>query len=68
VKEKNETAQQIRDAVNNIVKNLEAKLAKGEMKATLGDFIRLVQLQKEIGEEQPSEMTVFWVDEPCEKE
>jgi hypothetical protein len=68
VKEKNETAQQIRDAVNNILENLQTKMSKGEMKATLGDFIRLVQLQKEMGEEQPSEITVFWVDEPCEKE
>jgi hypothetical protein len=32
------------------------------VKATLGDYIRLVQLQKELEEEEPGEITVTWVD------
>ena len=38
------------------------KLGKGEVKATLGDYIRLLQLQREIEEEEPAEITVRWVD------
>ena len=55
--------------MSKILQNLEKKLSEDtNLKGTLGEYIRLVQLQKEIGEEQPLEITVFWVDEPCEKE
>jgi len=40
---------------------------KGDkMKATLGDYIRLVQLHKELDDESPKEIRVTWV-EPAEK-
>jgi hypothetical protein len=32
------------------------------MKATLGDYIKLVQLQKELEAEEPRDITVGWVD------
>jgi len=32
------------------------------LKATLGDYIRLVQLQKDLDDEPPNEMKVTWVD------
>ena len=32
------------------------------MKATLGDYIRLVQLQKELDDEEPKEIKVTWVE------
>jgi hypothetical protein len=67
VPDKKETAQETRDAVNKIIQNLEQKMSGGEVKATLGDYIRLLQLQKEMNEEQPTEITVTWVDAPCEK-
>jgi len=39
------------------------KLSGQEMKATLGDYIKLVQLQKELDEEQqPTEIRVTWVE------
>jgi hypothetical protein len=43
------------------LKKLEKKL-EHDMKATLGDYIRLVQLQKDLDDEQPKEITVTWVD------
>jgi hypothetical protein len=46
---------------------VELKLGKDEVKATLGDYIRLVQLQKELEEEEPRDITVTWV-EPEQKE
>jgi hypothetical protein len=48
-------------AVKKILLNVEKKMSGEEVKATLGDYIRLVQLQKEMVE-QPSEMQVMWVD------
>ena len=40
---------------------------KGDkMKATLGDYIRLVRLHKELDDESPKEIRVTWV-EPAER-
>ena len=41
---------------------MEEKLASDELKPTVGDFIRLVQLDKELTEEQPREIKVSWVE------
>ncbi len=48
--------------VQEILEKVEQKLNEGEVKATLGDYIRLVQLQKELEEEEPAEITVKWVE------
>ncbi len=53
--------------VEKMIRNLEEKLESKEIKASLGDFIRLLQLQKELQEELPKEIKVTWV-EPREKE
>jgi hypothetical protein len=41
---------------------IEMKLRKEETKSSLGDYIRLVQLQKDIEGEDPREIKVGWVD------
>jgi len=42
---------------------MEKKLSGKEVKATLGDYIKLIQLQKELDdEEQPKEIKVTWVE------
>ena len=48
--------------VEQILERVEQKISEGEVKATLGDYIRLVQLHKELEEEEPGEITVRWVD------
>ena len=49
--------------VKQLLKKVEQKLSGDEeVKATLGDYIRLVQLQKELEEEEPKEIKVTWVD------
>jgi len=53
--------------VDKMIRSIETKLESQEIKATLSDFIRLLQLQKELAEEKPREITVRWV-EPLEKE
>ena len=48
--------------VKKLLKKVEKKLGGDEVKASLGDYIRLVQLQKELEEEQPKEIKVTWVE------
>ena len=52
--------------VDKILKRVEEKLSGKDMKATLGDYIRLVQLRKELDEEETREIRVRWI-EPEEK-
>ena len=53
--------------VKELLQKVERKLSKDGVKATLGDYIRLVQLEKELAEEEPKEIRVTWV-EPEKKE
>ena len=48
--------------VKKLLKNIEEKLSGKDVKASLGDYIRLVQLQKELDEEAPREIKVTWVE------
>jgi hypothetical protein len=50
------------EIVEQILERVEQRLGDGDVKATVGDYIRLVQLQKELEEEEPGEITVRWVD------
>ncbi len=50
------------EVVEQILEKVEQKLGEGDVKATLGDYIRLVQLQKELEDEEPGEIKVTWVD------
>ena len=47
--------------VATIRRNVEIKLKK-DAKATLGDYIRLIQLQKDLEDEEIQEIRVTWVD------
>jgi len=55
------------DLVEKAIQNIEEKLGASDVKATFGDFIRLLQLQKELQVEQPREIEVTWI-EPSETE
>lgn len=56
------------ELVGSVIKNIEEKLKRNELKPTVGDFIRLVQLKKELDEEQPREIEVSWVEPAQESE
>lgn len=59
----NSNPRQIRGLVAELLKKMEAKLAKAEGIGSVGDFIRLVQLEREMAEEEPArEIVVTWVD------
>lgn len=51
------------DVVNRLLKQMENKLGANDVKVTLADYIRLVQLQKELEEDEPKEIRVTWVDQ-----
>lgn len=53
------------EVVGELLKKVEQTLKEGDVKATLAEYIRLVQLQKELEEDEPKEITVTWV-EPTE--
>jgi hypothetical protein len=54
--------------VDKMIKDFAASLKKGEVKVSVGDFVRLVQLREDLDEEEePKEIRVTWV-EPPEKE
>lgn len=52
--------------VTKLLKNVEKKLGGEDVKATLGDYIRLVQLQQELEDEEPRDITVTWVEPKSE--
>ena len=49
-------------AVKKILLAVEKKMGDENVKATLADYIRLIQLQKEMTPETLSEITVTWVE------
>jgi hypothetical protein len=52
--------------VSKALRGIASRIETDEMKASVGDLIRLLQLKHDIEAEQPKEITVTWV-EPGEK-
>ena len=48
--------------LESVITKMETKLTANEFKPSLGDYLKLVQLEKEIGEEEPKEIKVTWVE------
>jgi len=55
------------DVVKKIRLKVEAKLEAEAAKGTLADYVRLLQLEKELDEEEPREIKVQWVEPPKAK-
>jgi hypothetical protein len=53
--------------VKKLLRKLEKQMGGGEVKASLGDYIRLVQLHKELDAEAAREIKVTWVDPAGDK-
>ena len=52
-----------RELITSLVSKIEGQLDLQTTKVTLADFIRLIQLQRELEqEEQPAEVIVTWKD------
>jgi len=50
------------DAVDRMIQDLESKFWDKDFRASVGDYIRLIQIRKELEEERPKEITVTWVE------
>jgi hypothetical protein len=48
--------------VEKAIQSIEGKLGSQNVKATFSDFIRLLQLQKELQIDQPREIKVSWIE------
>lgn len=48
--------------IQALIKMAMKKLEKGPEKATVADLVRLLSLEKEMGEEGPSKVVVEWID------
>ncbi len=48
--------------VHEIIERVEERLTKDVSKASLGDYLKLVQLEKELEAEDPPKIEVSWVD------
>ena len=53
--------------IDALLQTVETKIGGEQFKASVGDFVRLLQLRKEIEDVRPQEITVRWV-EPSEEE
>lgn len=53
--------------VDRLLRTVQDKCLSDETKASVGDFVRLLQLRKEMVEESPKEIEIRWV-EPSETE
>ena|SRR5579862_9677156 len=51
------------EIIKTLVEKVGKQLAKGEAKATLGDYLKLLQLQKEMKAEEPRDIRIRWVSE-----
>jgi hypothetical protein len=48
--------------LEKVIEKMSTKLTADEYKPSLADFLKLVQLEKEVGEEGPKEIKVTWVE------
>ena len=56
-----------RGAIETLIQQFEEKLGNKSVNLTVGEYIRLKQLRKELDTNEPKEIRVTWV-EPNEKE
>ena len=52
----------VRGVLESVLKTMEEKLTAEDFKPSLGDFLKLIQMEKEIAEESPKEIKVTWVE------
>ncbi len=59
-----EIKQQLRisELLANAIKGMEERMKSPEFKPTLGDYVKLLQLEKEMEQGAPTEIKVTWVE------
>ena len=54
--------------IDQAIQGVEKKLGDENIQLTLQDCLKVMQLQKELEDEQPTEVTVTWVEPEPKKE
>ena len=49
------------DVLAGVIKKMEENLKGADFKASLADYLKLVQMEKEMGDDGPKEIKVTWV-------
>jgi hypothetical protein len=49
-------------AIDNAIGKIQAQLESDEVKASVGDLVRLIQLRNELADEHPVDITARWID------
>ena len=49
--------------IRGLIESMEQKILGGESKATIGDYVRLIQLEREMAAEEPKEVRLRWIGE-----
>jgi hypothetical protein len=52
----------VNTVLTSVITKMEEQLNEKDFKPSLADFLRLVQLEKDNGEEEPKEIKVTWVE------
>ena len=53
--------------ISEVIRKFQEKLGGEEFKPTVAEYLRLLQFEKDVKDEQPREVKITWV-EPVEKE
>ena len=56
----------VADLLSKAIDGFEKRIQEADFKMTVGDYLKLVQMEKENAEEEPKEIIVTWV-EPAAK-
>ena len=52
----------ISDLLAQAMKTLDARIASKDLKPTVGDYLKLLQMEQEFEQETPKEIKVTWVE------
>ena len=65
---KTASSHRIAKLVDKAIEGIESRLNDEDDPPGIGDYIKVMQLQRDIEEERPKEITVTWVDPEPKKE
>ena len=55
------------EAVTKVLRSVERKMTMKDLKPSLGDYIRLLQMQRELGGDPLTEIRVTWIEPVAEE-
>jgi hypothetical protein len=55
-------AEGVTRAIDNAIGKIQAQLEGDQVKASVADLVRLIQLRNELADERPVDITARWID------